>query len=157
TAFGWSWWERGEPNPLWDDEADFGEQRQIILSLWAFEVWLNHRRRAGSKDTLVPNRLSYNVIQTIAKMMTKAAVSVPQQLWEPVLKLGAAGHYPVEHFILCWFFEAARLDATAFAARWQPMIEYALSASEWGQGQPWYYGQALLRQILGFRSVAFLD
>src|SRR5262249_16270168 len=76
---------------------------------------------------------------------------------EPVLKLGAAGHYPVEHFILCWFFEAARLDATAFAARWQPMIEYALSASEWGQGQPWYYGQALLPQILGFRSVAFLD
>ena len=37
------------------------------------------------------------------------------------------------------------------------MIEYALDASEWGPGKPWYYGQRLLRQILGFGSEALLD
>jgi len=73
-----------------------------------------------------------------------------------VLKLGAAGHHSVEHFISCWFLEAARLDAADFDARWWPMIEYALNAPEWGQGQPWYYGQRLLRQILGFGSETFL-
>jgi hypothetical protein len=74
-----------------------------------------------------------------------------------MLKLGAAGHYSVGHFISAWFFETARLDPAEFAARWQPMIEYALNAPEWGQGSPWYYGQRLLRQILGFGSEAFLD
>jgi hypothetical protein len=157
AAFAWLWWEGEKPNPLWDDEAAFQEQRQIILSLWAFEVWLNQRPRPGRKDDPVPNQLAYNVIQTIAKMMVKASGPVAQELWEPVLKLGAAGHYSVEHFISCWFFETARLDAAEFTARWQPMLEYALDAPEWGQGRPWYYGQGLLRQILGFRSEAVLD
>jgi hypothetical protein len=157
AAFGWLWWEGEKPNPVWDDEATFQELRQIILSLWAFEAWLNHRPRAGHKDDPVPNQLAYSVIQTIAKMMVKASGPVAQELWEPVLKLGAAGHYSVGHFISCWFFETARLDAAEFAARWRPMIEYALNAPEWGRGQPWYYGQSLLRQILGFGSEAFLD
>ena len=157
AAFGWLWWEGEKPNSIWDDEATFQEQRQIILSLWAFEAWLNHRPRAGHKDDPVPNQLAYSVIQTIAKMMVKASGPVAQELWEPVLKLGAAGHYSVGHFISCWFFETARLDAAEFAARWRPMIEYALNAPEWGRGQPRYYGQSLLRQILGFRSEAFLD
>jgi hypothetical protein len=157
AAFGWLWWEGEKPNPLWDDEASFQDQRQIILSLWAFEVWLNHRPRADHKDDPVPHQLAYNVIQTITKMMTKASGPGAQELWEPVLKLGAAGHYAVGHFLTCWFFEAARLAAADFAARWRPMIEYALGAPEWGQGRPWYYGQSLLRQILGFGSQTFLD
>ena len=157
TAFAWLWWEGEKPNPSWDDNAAFQEQRQIILSLWAFEVWLNHRPRAGHKDDPAPNQLAYNVVQTIAKMLVKTPKLAAKRLWEPVLKLGAAGHYIVGHFISCWFFEAARLDAAEFAARWQPMIEYALNAPETGKGQPWYYGQRLLRQILGFGSDAILD
>ena len=157
VAFAWLWWGGEKPNPLWDDAAAFQEQRQIILSLWAFEVWLNHRPRAKSKDDPVPHQLGFHVVEAIAKMIVKASGPVAQELWEPVLKLGAAGHYAVEHFISCWFLEAIRLDATEFAARWRPMIEYAFDAPEWGRGQPWYYGQRLLRQILGFGSLSFLD
>jgi len=155
--FGWLWWEQDNPNPLWNDEVAFQEQQQIVLSLWAFELWLNHRPRVDRKDDPVPHQLAFNAIQTIAKMMTKASDLATRELWEPVLKLGATGHYSVGHFISCWFFETARLDATEFAARWRPMIAYALDAPEWGHGRPWYYGQSLLRQILGFGSEAFLD
>jgi hypothetical protein len=157
TMFSWLWWEGDKPNPLWDDEPTFQEQRQIILSLWAFEVWLNHRPDADHKDDHVPHQLAYNTIQTIAKMMTKASGPLAQELWEPVLKLGAAGHYSVEHFISCWFLETGHLDAAEFAVRWRPMIEYALNAGEWGQGRRWYYGHSLLRKMLGFGSEPFLD
>jgi hypothetical protein len=157
AAFAWLWWEGEKPNPLWDDQAAFQEQRQIVLSLWAFEVWLNHRPRVGRKDDPAPNQLAYDVVQTIAKMLVKTPVLAANELWQPVLKLGAASHYIVGHFISCWFFETARLDATEFAARWRPMIEFALDAPEWGEGQPWYYGQGLLRQILGLGSESILD
>ncbi|MGB7099659.1 MAG: hypothetical protein WBD95_12965 [Xanthobacteraceae bacterium] len=157
AAFSWLWWEGETTNPLWDDELAFREQRQIILALWTFEVWLHHRPRSGKKDDRVPEQLAYNVMQTMARMITKASPSTAQELWQPVFKLGAAGHYAVQHFISCWFFETTRLDPTEFAARWQPMIEYALNAPEWGQGQPWYYGQSMLRQILGFRSETNLN
>jgi hypothetical protein len=96
-------------------------------------------------------------LQTIAKMLVQASGLRARELWEPIFKLGAAGHYAVGHFVSCWFLETARLEATEFAARWQPMIEYALDAPEWGQGKPWYYGQSLLRQILGFGSQTRLD
>ncbi|MBV8755108.1 MAG: ATP-binding protein [Hyphomicrobiales bacterium] len=157
AAFAWLWWEGEKPNPLWDDEAAFQEQRHIILSLWDFEVWLNHRRFVDRNDHPVPHQLGFNIIQTIARMMAKTSGPAGQELWQPVLKLGASGHYSVGHFISCWFFETTRLGAAEFAARWQPMIEYALDTPEWGQGRPWYYGQSLLRQILGFGSQTFLD
>jgi hypothetical protein len=158
AAFAWLWWEGEKPNPLWNDAGTFQEQRQLILSLWAFEVWLNHRPRADRKDDPVPNQLAYNIVQTIAKMLVQASgPEEAQGLWEAVLKLGAAGHYSVEHFISSWFFETARLAPVEFAARWRPMIEYALNAPEWSQGEPWYYGQRLLRQMVGFGSEGFLD
>jgi hypothetical protein len=137
AAFSWLLWEGEKPNPLWNDETEFQEQRQLIRSLWALEVWVNHRPRAGQKDDALPNQLGYSVLQAIAKMMVKASGARAQELWEPILKLGAAGHYAVGHFLSSWFLEASRLEAAEFAARWQPMIEYALDAPEWGNGTPW--------------------
>jgi hypothetical protein len=45
--------------------------------------------RAERKDHPVPDQLAHNVIQTIAKMLAKASVPTAQELWQPVLKLGA--------------------------------------------------------------------
>jgi hypothetical protein len=157
AEFAWLWWEGEKPNPIWNDAVVFQEQRHTILSLWAFEVWLNHRPRTDRKDDPVPNQLGYSVLQTIAKMVVKASVTSAQELWEPVLKLGAAGHYPVGHFVSCWFLEISRLEPAEFTARWEPMIKYGLDSPKWGKGTPWYYGQSLLRQILGFGSQSFLD
>lgn len=157
AAFSWVLWEGNEPSPAWADAAGFKTQRQIILALWEFEVWLNHRPRGERDDDPLPNQLAYKVVATIAKMTASAPVATAPELWEPVLKLGAPGHYSVEHFLSCWFLEAYRVDPNDFATRWQPMIEYALNAPEWGGGRPWYYGQRLLRQILGCRSESILD
>jgi hypothetical protein len=157
AAFSWVLWEANEPNPAWADAAGFNIQRQIILRLWNFEVWLNHRPRGERDDDPVPNQLAYNIIATIVKMTASAPLATAPELWEPVLKLGPAGHYSVEYFLSCGFLEAYRVDPHDFAARWQPMIEYVFNAPEWGTGQPWYYGQRLLRQILGCRSESILD
>jgi hypothetical protein len=157
AALGWLFWESDQPNPLWSDAAEFQSQRELILRLWAFETWLNHRPRPDHDDDPVPSQLAHKVIQTIVKMIAKAPAEDARPLWEPVLSLGAAGHYSVGHFISCWFFEAYRLDPIEFAALWRLMIEYALAAPEWAGGKPWYYGQQLLRQMLGFGSTAILD
>jgi hypothetical protein len=90
-------------------------------------------------------------------MVAKAPVDQARGLWEPVLKLGAAGHHAVEYFISCWFNEAQRISPSDFVARWQPMIGYALSAPEYGEGRPWYYGQRLLCRVLGCRSESLLN
>jgi hypothetical protein len=45
---------------------------------------------------------------------------------------------------------------TALAQRWRAMLEYALDAPNWATGRRWYYGEQLLRQLLGFGSVAQL-
>jgi hypothetical protein len=156
AAFGWLLWDTGEPNPLWNDPAEFQQQRQIVLSLWAFEVWLNHRPQKEREDDRVPHQLGFRVIATIAKMTARAPLEVTPQLWGPVLRLGAAGHYSVDHFITCWFLETFYTDPKEFGARWGPMIEYALTAPEWSSGRSWYYGQKLLRQILGYGSEATL-
>lgn len=37
-----------------------------------------------------------------------------------------------------------------FAQRWRPMIEFMVSDSEWSKAGPWYYGQRLEREVLGF-------
>ena len=157
AAFSWVLWERGEPNSAWNDAAEFKTQRQVILTLWEFEIWLNHRPRGKRQDDPVPNYLAYKVVATMAKMAANAPADAAADLWKPVLKLGAPGHYSVEHFLSCWFLEAYHISPDDFAARWQPMIAYALDAPEWGGGRPWYYGQRLLRQILGFRSESILD
>lgn len=157
AAFSWILWEANEPNPAWADATEFKTQRKIILALWEFEVWHNRRPRGDRNDDPVPNQLAYKVVATIAKMTAYAPVKVAAELWEPVLKLGAPGHYSVEHFLSCWFLEAYRINPNDFAARWRPMIEYALNAPEWGGGRPWYYGQRLLRQVLGCRSESILD
>jgi hypothetical protein len=101
--------------------------------------------------------LAYSVIATVAKMVARAPVSVARELWEPVLTLGAAGHYAVGHFISCWFLEAFRIDANVFGERWREMIDYALGAPEWSGGEPWYQGQRLLLRILGCGSESILD
>jgi hypothetical protein len=157
VAFGWLLQREGGPNPTWSDAAEFAAQRQIIFALWENEVWRNHRVRRDRDDDSVPNQLAFAILATLAKMVAKAPVEHARGLWEPVLKLGAAGHHAVEYFISCWFNEVQRISPSDFVARWQPMIEYALSAPEYGEGRPWYYGQRLLCRILGCRSESLLN
>ena len=75
----------------------------------------------------------------------------------PGFLLGPKGHYAVGHFLTCWFdliTETTMVDE--FAQRWRPMIEFMVLDEEWAKGGPWYYGQQLERQVLGFGAADFL-
>jgi hypothetical protein len=157
AAFGWLLRDAGDPNPAWNDSAEFTMQRQLILALWENEVWRNHHRHRDRDDNPVPNQLAFTILSTISKMVASAPVEQARGLWEPVLKLGAAGHHAVEYFISSWFLEAQRINPADFVARWEPMIEYALNAPEYGEGRPWYYGQRLLCRVIGCRSETILN
>jgi hypothetical protein len=150
NEFAWLLRDEESSTPIYDAVTD-RDRRTLVLSLWSFELWLKHRERDRRDDNAVPSSLGYKILATLARMVGESAPDSAQELWEPVLRLGAPAHYAVGHFLSCWFLEV-RGDATAFALRWTPMIEYALSSSEWGDGRPWFYGQRLLRQIIGCGS-----
>lgn len=137
--------------------ADSTDERQLLLSLWSYEVWLRHGSSEDRKDDPGPTQLGYNLLIQLARRVLLEPPQSAQQIWEPVLTLGAPAHYAVGHFLQCWFEQASSADPTAFAARWRPMIEYALASPTWGTGEPWYYGQRLLTQVLGCNARADLD
>lgn len=157
AAFGWLLRDAGEPSPAWSNAAEFTVHRRIILALWENEVWRNRGTPRDRSDDPVPNQLAFKILATIAKMVANGPIEHARELWEPVLTLGAAGHHAVEYFLSCWFNEAQRISPNDFVARWQPMIEYALNAPEYGEGGPWYYGQRLLCRVLGCRSESILS
>jgi hypothetical protein len=78
-------------------------------------------------------------------------------MWEPVLVLGAPAHYAIGQFLQSWFAQAATADPSDFGARWRQMIEYALASPTWGDGNPWYYGQRILTEVLGCNAATWLD
>jgi hypothetical protein len=78
-------------------------------------------------------------------------------LWRPVFALGPKGHYAVGHFLTCWFSQITEATVVVeFAQRWRPMIEFMVLDEEWAKGGPWYYGQQLERQVLGFGASDYL-
>jgi hypothetical protein len=90
------------------------------------------------------------------KMQDIPAAAAPA-LWHPVFELGPKGHYAVGHFLTCWFSQITENTVVEeFAQRWRPMIEFMVLDEEWAKGGPWYYGQRLERQVLGFGASDYL-
>ncbi|MET4232615.1 ABC-type cobalamin/Fe3+-siderophores transport system ATPase subunit [Bradyrhizobium sp. LA6.10] len=139
------------------DVQDIWDERQLLLSLWSYEVWLRHRTNEDRKDDQGPTQLGYNLLAQLARYALFEPRESAQQIWEPVLTLGAPAQYAVGHFLQFWFQQAPAADAAEFAVRWRRMIEYALASPAWGSGDPWYYGQRLLTQVLGYRARDDLD
>jgi hypothetical protein len=64
----------------------------------------------------------------------------------------------VGHFLSYWFNQITETTVVAeFARRWRPMIEFLLLDEEWAKDGPWYYGQQLERQVLGFGASDCLE
>ncbi len=57
----------------------------------------------------------------------------PDQLWRPILDLGAPGHHWIEGFLRAWFLFglAAEPNTEGFVQQWRAMAEFAFSSPTW--------------------------
>ena len=77
----------------------------------------------------------------------------PNEIWEPILKLGAAGHYWVKDFLSEFFFNglSSYNRKLGFNNNWKQMLEYAFSSEDWckSSGPNWPYWTRLWCGLLG--------
>jgi hypothetical protein len=155
AAFGWLFRDQsGRVIPTQEIET----HRQLVGAFWAHQAWW----QAGSgededDDYQTLHGFGYAILEELARLIVESPTTVAPTLWRPVFALGPKGHYAVGHFISCWFSQITETTVVAeFAQRWRPMIEFMVLDEKWAEDGPWYYGQQLERQILGFGASAFL-
>lgn len=77
----------------------------------------------------------------------------PDELWKPILNLGADGHYWIDDFLTEWFIKG--IGATTvfgnFTKNWKQMLEYVLASEKWNSSKErrWYYRYKLWCELLG--------
>ena len=132
--------------------------RQLVAAFWADQAWWQSGSGEDENDDYQPmHQFGYAILDELACLIVESPTAAAPALWRPVFSLGPKGHYAVGHFLTCWFdliTEATMVDK--FAQRWRPMIEFMVLDEEWAKGGPWYYGQQLERQVLGFGAADFL-
>ena len=126
--------------------------RQLVAAFWAHQAWWQSGSGKDENDDYEPmHQLGYKILDELARLIIESPTAVAPGLWRPVFVLGPKGHYAIGHFLTCWFNQLTEVTVVAeFAQRWRPMIEFMVLDEEWVKGGPWYYGQQLERQILGF-------
>ena len=152
SLFGWLLAE----NSTGQGEA-LEEQRQLVLQLWSYETQYcaEHRHEDGEYD--LAYQFGYNVISKMASLAAIVPAENAPEIWRGVLSLGPDAHSIVEHFIAVWFFQPDHgCDPKVFCARWREMLEFALGA-KWTEAGRWYYGEQMLRRLLGFGSELMLS
>ena len=77
----------------------------------------------------------------------------PNELWQPILDLGAEGHYWVDDFIMELFIKGIGYDPIPrlFTKRWKEILEYAFTSEKWSSSRRryWYYRNKLWCELLG--------
>jgi hypothetical protein len=133
-------------------------RQQLVRAFWAHQVWWLIGSRKDDNDDYQPMyEFGYAILEELARLIVDSPPVVAPSLWRPVFALGPKGHYAIGHFLRCWFFQITETTLVAeFAQRWRPMIEFMLSDEEWAEGGPWFYGEQLERQVLGFGASDYL-
>lgn len=132
-----------------DDEIE----RKLVIALWRFEAWRKYEDIGDDGEHGTPSTFGYDVLSALARLVLSAPPEKALDLWKPVFSLGPDAHYSIGHFIASWFgLLSAKCDAAVFGRHWREMLQFSLDATSWSSGRRWYYGQQLLRQLLGFGS-----
>lgn len=126
--------------------------RQLVAAFWSYQAWWLLGSGKNEKDDYRPmHAFGYALLEELARLVLESSTSHAPTLWHPVFALGPNGHYAISHFLTCWFGQLTEATVVAeFAQRWRPMIEFMVLDSEWSKDGPWYYGQQLEREVLGF-------
>ncbi|WP_036241809.1 hypothetical protein [Mesorhizobium sp. STM 4661] len=151
SFFGWLLAEDSRP-----EGENLEAAGEMILLLWSYEAAFCSEHRNERDEYSLPDQFGYNIIAKLAFYAAHLQADRASEVWRGVLGLGPAARHLIEHFVGAWFIELSHgCDATAFCARWQDMIEFALDG-EWTKGGYWFDEQRILQQLLGFGSEAFL-
>jgi hypothetical protein len=129
-----------------------------VAAFWAHQAWWQSGSGKDENDDYRPMpSFGYTILDELARLIVESPAATAAALWGPVFALGPKGHYAVSHFLTCWFSQIDETTVVAeFAQRWRPMIEFMLLDEEWAKAGPWYYGQQLERQVLGFGASDYL-
>jgi hypothetical protein len=155
NAFGWLVGSQtGRVIPTQELET----HRELVAAFWAHQAWWLSGSGKDENDDYQPmHQFGYAIADEIARLIIDSPAAAGPALWRPVFSLGPKGHYAVGHFLTCWFSQITETTVVAeFAQRWRPMIEFMVLDEEWAKGGPWYYGQELERQVLGFGASDYL-
>jgi hypothetical protein len=139
------------------DLMDTENRRVLLKRLLDFELRPYAERRNDDRDE-PPAQIGYEVVQAITKLIPRLAVNAATELWQPLFRLGGKAHYIFGYFINCWLQQVSmNCDISVFSRHWRAMIEYALTSPQWISGRHSYYGEELLRRLLGCGSESSLD
>jgi hypothetical protein len=153
--FGWLLRDTSEEQST---SLEAGECQKLLKALMAFELWHRHTKLNEKDRDATPSHLGYDLLSTMAHMVPSTPLDSAADLWEPVFRLGAAGHYSIGHFIDCWLGHVSRtVDPRIFSQHWRAMIEYALSSPQWNVDRRWFHRERLLCRLLGCGSELTLD
>ena len=81
----------------------------------------------------------------------------PNELWQPILDLGAEGHYWIDEFIMELFLKGIGYDHIPrnFTKRWKEILEYAFASDKWSASKSgyWYHMNKLWCELLGMNYI----
>lgn len=150
---------------LFRDQADHVIQtqeleihRQLVAEFLSHQAWWLSGSGNDEKDNYPPmHGFGYALLKELARLVLEGPVSDAPALWRPVFTLGPKAHYAISHFLSCWFGQLTEATVVAeFAKRWRPMAEFMVLDAEWSKDGPWYYGQRLEREVLGFGALSYI-
>ena len=130
--------------------------RQLVAEFWSHQAWWLSGSGKDEKDNYPPmHHFGYALLNKLAGLVLESPVSDAPALWRPVFTLGPKAHYAISHFLSCWFGQLTEATVVAkFVQRWRPMVEFMVLDSEWSKDGPWYYGERLEREVLGFGALS---
>ena len=133
------------------------EQRQLVLQLWSYEAKYCAEHRKEDDEYALPYQFGYNVISKMASLAAAVPAENAPEIWRQVLSLGPDAHSIIDHFIAIWFLQPNQgCEPKVFSAHWREMLEFALGA-KWTEARRWFYGEQMLRRLLGFGSELMLS
>ncbi|MCK5614518.1 hypothetical protein KAR91_72305 [Candidatus Pacearchaeota archaeon] len=77
----------------------------------------------------------------------------PNSLWQPIINMGAEGHYWVDDFIFQLFMKGIGYESISanFTKRWKEILEYAFDSEKWSPARSryWFHRNKLWCELLG--------
>ena len=156
SAFAWLFRDQSD-RVIQAEELEI--HRQLAAAFWSHQAWWLAGSGKDEKDHYPPmHGFGYALINELARLVLESSVSDAPALWRPVFTLGPKAHYAISHFLSCWFGQLTEATVVAeFVQRWRPMVEFMVLDSEWSKDGPWYYGEQLEREVLGFGVLSYIQ